>query len=372
MKIDIHSDDSAIARLAPDWDSLVRDDPDLVRGLDVTASYVWLSALRRAHLQGRHLRVVVARDGTVVTGLLPVVVGPRTAIGRRLYVAAHHYCGRTAPLLGGTDDATYASLLGGLDKACPDWASLDLAATQGSPTHLRLQAAGDLFAPDVGAAEVSPYFALGPTAEAFWSACSKSTRQQVRTSRNKLEAAGGMEIRLVTGGEPAQGLIDEVLAIERASWKHDAGTAITRHPLQEAFYRAWFPIAADAGLLFAAVLYVAGRPVAHNVGVLRDGVFCCLKHSHDQGFEKASPAYPLTAFLIDELMVRGAHTFDFMGRSEPHKLRWSPATRTYARLQGRLYRNDARGRALAALDRIRSKAGSALRRWRTRLPEAAA
>jgi CelD/BcsL family acetyltransferase involved in cellulose biosynthesis len=364
MHIDIVSEAPAITALAPAWDALVHDAPDPVEGLDATATSAWLAALRRAHLDGRELRLVVARQGPEVLGLLPVVLGPQGPFGRRLSMAALPYCGRAAPMLGAAVEGVWPALLAGLDRACPDWASLDLMVTQGSQAHRCLQASGALFHAGPAVPDVSPCFPLGPSPEVFWAACSKSTRQLVRTARNKLEASGGMELRLVTTGATALRLIEEVLAIERCSWKHEAGTAITRHPMQEAFYRAWFPVAADAGLLFAAVMHVAGRPVAHNVGMLRDGVYCCLKHSHDQAFDKASPVYPLTAFLIDELMARGAHTFDFMGRSEPHKLRWSPHTRTYARLRARLFRDAFRGRALAAMLRTRSGIEEVLRGWR--------
>lgn len=363
MQIDILQDPDDIAGLAADWDALVRDQADAALGLDATAGLVWLDALRQAHLRECDLRVVVARQTGSVVGLLPVVAGPRSLLGRRLSMAALPYCGRAAPIVGRFDGEAGAVLLGGLDRACAEWASLDLVVTQGSPLQQWLQLGGRLFDPAFAPAIESPCFPLGPTPEAFWSACSKSTRQQVRTSRNKLQATGEVEMRLVTACE-SQGrlLIDDVLAIERASWKHDAGTAITHHPQQEAFYRAWFPLAAQAGQLVAALLYVGGRPVAHNFGFLRDGVYCCLKHSHDQAFDKASPVYPLTAFLIDELMARGAHTFDYMGVSEPHKWRWSPATRSYTRLRVRLYRNSVRGHAQAALDRLRAQAVQALRR----------
>ena len=363
MQTDILIDNSAIEVLADPWDRLVRDSADPVTGLDATAGSVWLAALKRAHLREQEVRTVVVREGAAVLGLLPVVHGPPTAFGRRLYMAAQPYCGRAAPILGDADAGVRAALLNGLDQACPGWASLDVVLTQDSPMQRWLQSCGGRFDANAGASVASPYFALGPTAEAFWAACSKSTRQQVRTSRNKLEAAGRVELKLITGGDSANRLIDDVLAIERASWKHDSGTAITRHPVQEAFYRAWFPLAADAGQLVAAMVCVDGRPVAHNFGFLRDGVYCCLKHSHDQGFDKASPVYPLTAFLIDELMARGAHTFDYMGVSEPHKWRWSPDTRTYTRIRGRLYRDSARGQALAALDRLRDRARQTVRGW---------
>ena len=157
--------------------------------------------------------------------------------------------------------------------------------------------------------------------------------------------------------------------IERASWKAQAGTAIVNHPEQLAFYVSLFPQLAASGTLLGAVLWVGGVPVAHNFGTWRGGVYCCLKHSHRQEFDKASPAYLLTAELIDELIRRGAHHFDFMGVAEPHKWRWSPSTFTYTRQEALVYRNALPARVLWALKRLKARARRLLAR-RAAMPPA--
>jgi CelD/BcsL family acetyltransferase involved in cellulose biosynthesis len=372
VQFTVHTGLAGVAAMASEWRALVRDARDLVAGLDATAGPEWCMALCHSHLNADDLRVVVLREGALVRGVLPVVLGEVSLAGRRLWTPSNAYGGRVGLLLSNYAPEQFHMLLRGLDRACPNWVSLDLVATLESPTHTLLLAEGERFVSDRSASTTSPYFGLAADAPTFWAVCSKSTRQLVRSSRNKLDVAGQVEFRLVTGGAAAMHLIEQILTIERESWKHESGTAISRHPRQEAFYRTWFPLAEKAGLLCAALLSVGGRPVAHNFGVLRDGVYCCLKHSHDQSFDKASPMYPLTAYLIDELIARGAHTFDFMGLSESHKLRWSPQTRTYTRVPGRLFRDSMRGRTAAALWRTKAELVHAADHWRAtpREPEA--
>ena len=154
-----------------------------------------------------------------------------------------------------------------------------------------------------------------------------------------------------------------MLDIERGSWKHEAGTAITNSPTQEKFYRALFPAALQGGLLAGMILYLDERPIAHNFGLRRGPTYCCLKHSNLQEYQSLSPSQLLNAQLIQVLRSQGVETYDFMGKSEPHKLKWSKNTGAYARDSIWLYAPGAAGGLLHRWHRWKRYARSQKHRW---------
>lgn len=342
------------AALRESWDSMVHDDQAQLLGQGATATYGWFEALIEAFEQARDARVVVASEGGVVVGLLPVFCEAPSARWPRLKAPTELYGGRVGLLVRRLDQALISALIGGLQQACPGWGSFQITLTTGSPSARALdqwcQAQG--YPLTTCDRRDSPYFPICDTAEAFQSGITKSLRQLMRTSSNKFKALGSLEHRQLVEECQADELLDIVLAIERRSWKHEAGSAITNSPYQERFYRALFPLALRQGHLAAHVLSLDGMPIAYNFGLSRDGVYSCLKHSHVQSLDKLSPSYLLNLALIDSLRASGVHTYDFMGLKEPHKLRWSGATQSYSRCSVFVFNRNLAGRLAFLAHRI--------------------
>ena len=345
MKTTILSTPEEFAACRVQWNALVHEHTSLQNGLDATSTFEWFESLAETFAAETQLRLITLQEGDRMAGLLPVACASQGALGQSVRVPEVWYSGRNGLLLDEITPTRVRALIGGIDTAFPNWTELALVLTEGSDS---MQALKDEYGRRMtfGSALESPHFPLAATKDAFWGECSKSTRQLVRTARNKLATAGPVECRVFDRPEDAQALLEAVLGIEQHSWKQAAGTAITRQPKQERFYRSLFPRALGSRLLFAMVLHVADQPVAYNFGLLRDGVYCCLKHSHRQDMDKSSPAYLLMGSLVDALIERGVRHFDFMGRVEPHKLRWSPKTAVYTRRHCVLYRDSLRGTLL--------------------------
>jgi CelD/BcsL family acetyltransferase involved in cellulose biosynthesis len=152
--------------------------------------------------------------------------------------------------------------------------------------------------------------------------------------------------------------------VERQSWKHEKGDAVSNSTRQERFYRHLFKIGLPAGLVMAKVMFADGEPIAFNIGVVHQSVFSCLKHSNIQSHDKYSPSYLLNLELIRTLRNQGVVTYDFKGQPNPHKTKWSSEVKTYRRRTWTVYASGTRGTLDFAMQRIRGEAARIASRLR--------
>lgn len=355
--VSVVSTQQAFLALRESWNALVSDRSERLLGLDGTATFDWFEAICSAFAQAREARLVVVREGGEVVGLLPVICEQADASWPRLKAPTELYGGRVGLLVRRFDAELVCAMMKGLKLAYPGWTSFQITLVSGSESEGALEqwSAREGFATVRSDARASPYFPICDTSEAFQAGISKGLRQLLRTSANKFRALGELKhIQMREEGQAAE-LLEIVLDIERKSWKHEAGSAITNNPQQERFYRELFARAMRQGLLLGHVLSLDGAPIAYNFGLRRDGVFSCLKHSHVQSMDKLSPSYLLNLALIDSLRADGVHTYDFMGLPDPHKLRWSNATQTYSRGCVFVFNRNLAGRLAFQGQRIKKK-----------------
>ena len=182
---------------------------------------------------------------------------------------------------------------------------------------------------------------------------SKGLKQTVRTSVNKLKTLGSVRYEDIGPHQHPGDLLQAILDIERASWKHEAGSAITCRPEQERFYRNFFESNLGSGLIQGLLMYLDETPVAYNLGLVRAGYYSCLKHSNRQEHQGLSPNQVLNIVLIERLRLQGLTMYDYMGEVEPHKMRWSPETRTYLRTPTLIFSRSPCGVASHCLLRLK-------------------
>lgn len=138
-------------------------------------------------------------------------------------------------------------------------------------------------------------------------------RNHLKRTERKLRAAGELAVHTVASADQFQQGYDALLAVERASWKHQHGTAITAVPRQVGFYRDFGLEAFHAGRLDLQLLTLNGQPIAFNLGYLLGQRYHYLKTSYAAAFRQLSPATYLRACLIERLIGRGVTHFDFPG-----------------------------------------------------------
>lgn len=356
FSVEILNAQSLSLRHRDEWNSLVRDRPDNLQGFDALSTWEWFDATLAAFPEARECRVVFARSGAEVVGVLPIVRSAGGIAGHCLLHANEFYGGRNGPLIRSEDPQVVRAMLDGLDCAFSGWSVLHLILTNGFDQAVRTACAQGEYRLLTNEYQSSPYFPLCASADEFAASMTRGLKQLLRTTGRKLAAVGHCEYRFHGPRADPDALLEAIFNVEKRSWKQAAGTAITTQPSQERFYRAMFPRMALAGMLRAMTLHVDGDPVAYNFGLVRGGVFCCLKHSHIETFNKLSPSYLLNLELIDRLREEGVLAYDFMALPEPHKLRWSDRVSVYERRHALLFARGPRGRAELLAYRMRGVA----------------
>lgn len=334
-----------LAGLKQAWNEMAREDPATLLGMDGSSTLEWFLAIRAALDEARDAQVLVLGDCANPEGIFPVVRQGQNPLGARLAMATEVLGGRNGFLVAHHDPQLLRDFLAALPTLFGNWLNFKCSVVADSPSEkLLLEACqGTGYRAVAAASWESPYFPVWPDEDSFMPHVSKSLRQNMRTSLNKYRDRHVLRYKdYLKDGDPDE-LLDLVLRIERQSWKHEKGNAVSNSPRQERFYRELFRIGLPAGLVVAKVMFADDAPIAFNVGVIHQSVFSCLKHSNIESHDNFSPSYLLNLELIRILRGMGIATYDYKGRPNPHKTRWSDQCNTYQRRTWVIYRSGLRG-----------------------------
>lgn len=151
--------------------------------------------------------------------------------------------------------------------------------------------------------------------------------------------------------DPAEfdALFDEAVAVEAASWKTAAGSALAADHAREAFFRAWFRATAERGELRMAFMRIDGRAVAMQLAIESLGRYWLFKIGYDEGFSRCSPGTLLMLHTLDWAAQRGLSGYEFLGNAEPWIAElWTSEAHGHVRL--RTYPFNLRGLVALAED----------------------
>jgi CelD/BcsL family acetyltransferase involved in cellulose biosynthesis len=142
---------------------------------------------------------------------------------------------------------------------------------------------------------------------------SKKVRHEIRRKQRRLERAGTVQWQTVSDPDEAQMLMEDILHIERRSWKEGNRTSFTAVPHLADFYAALSVRCAHRGWLRTYILYIDKVPVAHMFGVVHRDEYYALKTSFDERCRDLSPGSVLAAHALKEAFTAGLRVFDFQG-----------------------------------------------------------
>jgi CelD/BcsL family acetyltransferase involved in cellulose biosynthesis len=282
--------------------------------------------------EGKDPVVASAWDGDIMVGALPLVRdGHRLRALRCDYSPGYDYCGKPDGV-----DAIWRAL-----RDDPSWSELVLARVPiDSPLATRLPAlAADDGCPQVMRREQAhPYFVL----PGFEDRLSPKFRANLLRCERK---AGGVELERIP--VPDRAAFDDALAIEAMAWKGAAGTAIEADPRATHLYRALAMLVGrrNQGALY--FLRVGGRRIATLVAVEDRRTLYALKIGYDPSAANLSPGHLLVWKVAAEACARGLYDFDFVGRADDWKRKWTDLGREQVTIV--IYRDNPRGIAHYAM-----------------------
>ncbi len=183
----------------------------------------------------------------------------------------------------------------------------------------------------------SPFLEPSGSWEGYFAAVSSDFKRKLRRSGAKLETLGPVETRLLSSPSEADRFLGDLEAIESRTWKHREGTSLVADPAHWTFYTSFVRRASRQGWLRGYVVYLRGEPAAYDLCVQYGGTMSSIKIGYREDLRAFGLGHLLHRHILEEAYHRGVTRFDFLGKSEPHKLHWTATVEPIAHL--RLFRS---------------------------------
>jgi CelD/BcsL family acetyltransferase involved in cellulose biosynthesis len=329
-------------------------------GSQPSTSFEWTSALARNHLDaGDRFVLLAATRAQRLVALLPLVARSHRVLSRELVVLSplsEQYNTHSDILSRGLDVETADALIAAICDLDLRWDLFRMTKLlEDSPATAPVLNAFRRRYGSVALRDGLPayYLALPETYSTFLAQRSSKFRNHLRRIERKLAGLG--TVRVVDAREMASfdAAYQTLLRVERASWKHRHGTAISAVKRQTDFYEQMGRDAFAAGRLHLQFLFVDDRPLAHNFGYVRDGCYYYLKTTYDETYRHVSPATVLRGRLIESLIADGIAMFDLPGEPYEWERQWTDQVRWHSVLT--VYNHTLVGRTMALVDRWRHR-----------------
>ena len=199
-----------------------------------------------------------------------------------------------------------------------------------------------------------------------WEDCesrlSRNLRRSLRKDSNRLERAGGVQLKHYADLSPGEveDRLREAFEIEDRGWKGGAGGSVFRTPGLFEFYCRQSRQLAEWGSLRLFLLEHKGAPIAFEWGWTAKGVYHSFKVGYDPAFGRYSPGQLLRMHLVRSFCEQSEPmVIDFQGPLTEALSSWS--TRSYPICRLVIAPHGPTSRALLAAYRYSARL---LRRWR--------
>lgn len=318
--------------LRPAWNALLGHEDPYAPFL----GHEWIAAWCDAFGAGRTLHVLLAHQGDVLQGVLPLVESRQRFAGlplRCLDLTANGHSPR-ADLLAraGAEDAVRRAFAAHLLEGDPDWDVATFAEAAADSHVAGIAGAFPEAQRHVQPQRSSPYIVLEGDWEGYRASLSKNFQRALRNNRNRVARAGTAQVRLLVDAGDVEAALPDVFAIGEASWQGSEGSAVGSTPENRTFYGRIALALAAKGLLRLWFLELGGRRVAFELHVVHAGVEFGLKTGYDRAYEDLGAGTYLDQHIVQHLFEeKRCHEYDLLGNADFYKRRWTESTRDYAR-----------------------------------------
>ncbi len=164
--------------------------------------------------------------------------------------------------------------------------------------------------------EVSLEVDLPPDWEEYLAMLSAKQRHEVRRKRRRLDEAGEVSYRFLTGEDATGPALDTFLRMFVAS-RTDKAEFLTEE--MERFFREMAAAMTQAGRLRLGVLALDGRPVAEIICFDYNNCVYLYNSGYDPDYTPVSAGLLSKALAIEDAIARGRRKFDFLKGAEAYK-----------------------------------------------------
>jgi CelD/BcsL family acetyltransferase involved in cellulose biosynthesis len=197
----------------------------------------------------------------------------------------------------------------------------------------------------------SPVLYMNSDWESFYTATSQRFKKKLRYDRNKLKRIGEVDIQLFNTPEQIAGVIEEVFAVGRRSWKEEIGNSIGSIPQNRMFFSKLPRVLGQGGnevLLWT--LSLDGKIIAFEYHVRQGDKVYALRGEFDEDYHDSSPGAVLDGEVVQQLFEQGVRVYDMCGdASNQYKLRWTKDVQPYCEVI--LFNRNIRGVCLEIFEK---------------------
>jgi CelD/BcsL family acetyltransferase involved in cellulose biosynthesis len=320
VKVRLYTGDNLFVELCEEWGDLLADSAADC----VFMTCAWQSAWWKAYQPGQVWAPVVHGDDGRLHGIAPWFRAVEDDGTRTIYPVG---CVDVTDYLDviarrGHEDAVFAALADFLAEHADEFDNMRLCnIPQDSPGLALLPGllADRGFSVSVDIEDVCPVVTLPERWEDYVAGLDKKRRHELRRKLRRAQGAGSAVDWYIVG--PDHNLEDELdrfLRLMAASSEEKA--LFLQHPVNEAFFRAVVPQAAEQGWLQLAFLTVNGEAAASYLNFTYGDRVMVYNSGHDPAQHgRLSPGIVLMARLIEHAIVQRRAVFDFLRGDEPYK-----------------------------------------------------
>lgn len=315
-----------------DWDKLT----ETVSNSGLFQTYEWLTSWLEAFWVDKPIAFqLVSRDGQLVgiAPLLPDTQGGVLCKGSLVSPVDSHTRRADITCAGSARDVLTA-LFSHLQKTrCPLRLSLENVDTA-SPVSDVFEGAARSAGLRLSVQEMpaSPLIRIESDWQGYLTSRSRHVRRELLRKRNKLDGVGQVEVRAVTEPSEIDKALQDVLQIERRSWKERFGTSLASESNVAWFYSDLARKCAQRGWLRIYLLCVDRQPIAHIFGVSYKNEYYALNTSYDESYKHLSPGAVLFSYALEDAFSQSCSSFDFLGVEYRWKNELANAARRYVRI----------------------------------------
>ena len=296
VEVFIHEAADAIGPLEAEWAALA----DRAAEPNVFAEHWFVAASLRTLGEGRDIRLLEARRGGRLIGLLPLAIerGYARLPVRFVQNWYHDHSFLGTPLVAaGEERAFWTAALAALGDS--DWAPAFLhlrGIAENGPVHRGLGPAAIVHR----RLRAFLHSDLSPAAY-YERAVRPKKRKELRRLRNRLGELAPLEARVLRDRADLDSWCEAYFELERSGWKGREGSALACAPRTRAFFRETLAAAWERGRLQFRRLDVGGRPVAMLVNLLSPPGGFAFKTVFDEDYARFSPGVLLQIENLDLL-----------------------------------------------------------------------
>jgi len=299
-------------------------------------SWEWAATWQRWIGQHKRVRILCARSGGSLIGLLPLSEETHGIINQASFLGSGY---------GGADYLDILALQGCQTIVTQAFvaylcrtAKLDLLKLECVPSNSALLQAlkKELSKTTKLRLQITPEYICPQIDLSFgWEAALKLSRRRDNFKRKlkHLKTRAGFEYRSITKPADAESAFERFRSLHDARWQDHGGSEATGHEALRSFHRELVMRLAETGRLHFDELWIEGRCIASIYGITQGKRFYFYNSGYDPALRNLSPGLVLLGLSIANACQRGIQRYDFLRGEEAYKFDWATSTRETVTVQ---------------------------------------